>query len=48
MGAILGIGGFDHDGAASLVQGDVLVRHLEWERVCRRRFAGQLARPKVR
>ncbi|UQA58614.1 carbamoyltransferase C-terminal domain-containing protein [Polyangium aurulentum] len=40
MGAILGIGGFDHDGAVSLLRGDTLVGHVEWERVSRRRFAG--------
>ncbi|MDI1443603.1 carbamoyltransferase C-terminal domain-containing protein [Polyangium sp. 6x1] len=40
MSTILGIGGFDHDGAVTLVRGDTLVGHLEWERVSRRRFAG--------
>lgn len=38
--SILGIGGFDHDGAVSLVRDGELVGHLEWERVARRRFAG--------
>ncbi len=40
MSTLLGIGGFDHDGAMSFVRDDVLVGHLEWERVARRRFAG--------
>lgn len=44
---ILGIGGFDHDGALSLVRGPAqpgefaqVLGHQEWERTCRRRFAG--------
>lgn len=37
---ILGLGGFDHDGAAALLRDGQLVGHLEWERVSRRRYAG--------
>lgn len=37
---ILGIGGFDHDGAVSLIREGEILGHVEWERICRERFAG--------
>lgn len=40
MSRILGIGGFDHDGAVTLVEDGVIAGHVEWERVCRCRYAG--------
>ena len=37
---ILGVGGFFHDGSVTLIEENTIIGHIEWERVCRRRYAG--------
>jgi carbamoyltransferase len=37
---ILGIAGFDHDGSICLMDGGKTLGHWEWERMCRKRYAG--------